>query len=350
MSELLDEAIAAGASDVHLAPTEPPRLRICGELALSRNRATLPAPAIDSMLLRVAPEEAVREMRSGREADFSHVSAAGRRFRFCAFRERRGTAVAIRVISQRPPSLAELGVPPAVAKAAELSGGLVLFAGHAGAGKTTTMCSVIQELCARRTVRAVMLEDPIEYELAPERSYLEQREVGTHCSSFCEGLREALDCAPDAIAIGELRDAETIRLALRAAETGTLVFSTVHARDASRTVGRLIDAFPADERDALRTEIASALAMIFAQTLLPRADGRGRIPASELALGTPSLASLIREGKDHEIPSFLETGGGKGMHTLDASLIRLARTGRVRAEDAIASAIRKDAVRRHLGL
>jgi twitching motility protein PilT len=344
LDPLLARAAEEGASDVHLVTGEPPWVRVQGEVAPVGDARRLGRADIEAVIARLASEEKRADFAAGREIDLSYALAGGPRFRVSAFGERRGPAVAFRFLAGEPPALAELGLPQDLLRAIYARGGLVLFAGHAGAGKTTTLAAVLAELCRRRTARLITLEDPIEFRLEARRGFVEQREVGRHCRSFEAGVREAIEAAPDVIAIGELRDLETIRLALQAAETGILVFATVHAYDATRTIGRLVDAFPPEERAAARFSLAGTLRMIAAQTLLRRARGPGRVPAVEVCHGGTSLSTLVREGKEHELASVLESGRSRGMRTLDDSLVQLVRTAQVTPEEALFFAVHKENV------
>lgn len=346
LPDLLARAVAAEASDLHVVSDEPPRLRVHGAVEpLGDVRPTSPE-AVEAMLASILPSHlSLAEL----ELDFSHTDAAGRRYRVSAFQERRGRALALRVLEGLPPTVDALGLPRDILRVVYAPGGLVLFSGHAGAGKTTTLAAVLQVFCARRAARLITLEDPIEYRLVPGAAYVEQREVGHHCATFAEGLAQAIDAQPDAIALGELRDLETIRLALQAAETGILVFGTVHAYDAMRTIGRMVDAFDLDERTAVRTGLAATLRMIVAQTLLRRRGGRGRVPAVEVVHGCTSLATLIREGKEHELATVIESSQSRGMRSLDDALVELTRAGKVMRDEAIAAAVHAERVARLTG-
>ncbi|MCO5168088.1 MAG: Flp pilus assembly complex ATPase component TadA [Planctomycetes bacterium] len=346
IAPLLGRAVAAGASDLHVMAGERPRLRVHGEVEPIEGVGPTSAEDVERLLAEVLPAHLPAD---GAELDFSHTDAEGRRYRVSAFRERRGRALAFRVLEGRPPGLDDLALPRDILRTIYAPGGLVLFAGHAGAGKTTTLAAVLQAFCERRTARLITLEDPIEYRLAPGLAYVEQREVGNHCGTFAEGLAQATCAQPDAIALGELRDLETIRLALEAAETGVLVFATVHAYDATRTIGRVVDAFDVEERQPVRAALAATLRMIVAQTLLRRRGGRGRVPAVEVVHGCASLSTLIREGKEHELATIIDSSQARGMRALDDALVELVRAGKVLRDDAIAAAVRPEQVARLTG-
>lgn len=335
LAALLRRAVIAGASDLHLCVGERPHVRLSGDLEALQAPAST-AAEVEAMLGAILPGH----LSAGAdELDFSHADETGHRYRVSAFRERRGRALAFRVLEGRPPTLDALGLPRDILRAVHSASGLCLFAGHAGAGKTTTLAAVLQAYCDRRAARLITLEDPIEYRLEPGRSFVEQREVGNHCASFAQGLAEAIDAQPDAISIGELRDQETIRLALQAVETGILVFGTVHAYDAARTIGRIVDAFELDERLSVRTALSAGLRMIVAQTLLRRKDGKGRAAAAEVVHGCTSLATLVREGKEHELATVIEGNASRGMRSLDDSLVELVKAGHIARDEALAAAV-----------
>jgi twitching motility protein PilT len=342
LADLLNRAVIAGASDLHLTVGERPRVRLVGSLEALQAPPTT-AGEVEAMLATVLPAHL---SQAATELDFSHADATGRRYRVSAFQERRGRAIAFRVLEGKAPALDTLGVPRDILRVAHAPSGLVLFSGHAGAGKTTTLASVLQAYCERRAGRLITLEDPIEYRLDAGQAYVEQREIGHHCPTFAEGLAQAIAAQPDAISIGELRDLPTIRLALQAAETGVLVFGTVHAYDATRTIGRIVDAFELDERPAVRTALGATLRMIVAQTLLRRKDGKGRVPATEIVHGCTPLATLVREGKEHELATVIEGNASRGMRSLDDSLVELVRAGKVDRDEALAAAVHPEAVAR----
>lgn len=347
LEPVLARAVDAQASDVHLMCGERPRMRVLGALHHMATSVVLTADDLVAALRSIAPPGIATDPGM-HELDFGHTDAAGRRYRVSAFQERRGLALAFRLLAGRPPTLDALGLPRDLLRCVHAPGGLVLFAGQAGAGKTTTLAAVLQSMVDRRTARVVTLEDPIEYRLAPGAAWVEQREVGRHCPDFAGGIADALEARPDALAIGELRDLATIRLALQAAETGVLVLSTVHAHDVARAIARVVDAFEPEERAGARNALAGSLRMVVAQTLLTRADARGRAPAVEVALGGTALATHIREGKEHELQTLLETNRGHGMRPLDDSIADLIRAGVVTADEGLRAAVHPEHVRRRV--
>jgi twitching motility protein PilT len=340
-------AIEEGASDIHIVSGERPWVRIAGDIRVIEDEEPFSADQVEAALTALAPGDVLGALDRAREVDFGLAGRGETRFRASAFRERRGASLALRVVAGRPPSLDELHLPRDLARVIYERGGLVLLAGHAGAGKTTTLASVLQEFANRRTARLLTLEDPIEYRLAHGKAYVEQRELGRHFDTFESGMRECLDAAPDAIAVGELRDCETMRLALQAAEAGILVFATVHAYDATRAIGRVVDAFAPEDRRAARVALGGTLRMIIAQTLLRARDGGGkRYPAIEVCRGSMALAALVRDGKEHELTSHIEAGHGHGMRTMDESIVQLVKSGFVSRDEALFFAVQKETVRR----
>jgi twitching motility protein PilT len=343
LESLLARATRAKASDLHLQAGEAPWIRRHGEIEPLAGEARFTDESVAKILETLRPG-----LGAANELDFAHEDATGGRYRVAAFRTHAGRALAFRVLGAAPPSLDALGLPRDLLRVIHARGGVVLFAGHAGAGKTTTLASVLQELCRRRSARLVTLEDPVEYKLERGIAYVEQREAGRHWTTFGQGIRDVLEDAPDAIAVGELRDLDTIRAALHAAETGTLLFATVHAPDVTRAIGRIVDAFPADERPQARLALAGTLRMAVAQTLLRRGDNRGRVPAVEVIHGSPPIAALIRDGKEHEIATIVESTRRRGMRLLDDSIVELVRKGLVDRDEAIFFAVNRESTARRL--
>ncbi|MCP1574309.1 twitching motility protein PilT [Herbaspirillum rubrisubalbicans] len=243
-------------------------------------------------------------------------------------------AAAIRCLGQQPPGLTELAAPPLCAELALRPRGLVLVSGPTGAGKSSTLAAMVRHINEMRPVHILTIEDPIEFIHEPRRALVTQREIGTHVADFAQALRAALREDPDVLLVGELRDADTIGLALTAAETGHLVLGTLHAASAAKTVDRIIDVFPAGEKEAARALLAEALEGVIAQTLLPSVDGLGRVAAHELLVATPAVRNLIREGRNAQLVSVMQAGGAQAMQTLEASLAALVRQGRISEQTA----------------
>jgi twitching motility protein PilT len=325
---LLEEARRLGASDLHLTAEAPPTVRVDGELV------ALPGPRLSRQWLRatvlslMAPSQREAFLRDG-DADFSWSVSGMGRFRVNAYRQRGSAALAVRFTPPAPPTAQELGLPEAIANLARLSRGLVIVTGPTGSGKSTTLAALVDLVNRERAAHIVTLEDPIEYLHRHARGLVEQREVGTDTATFAQGLRASLRQDPDVILLGEMRDVETMSIALSAAETGHLVMTTLHTGSAAGAVDRVVDAFPPSQKEAVRAQLALTLEGVVAQTLLARAGGRGRVAAFEILLATPAVRSLIRDGKTHQLPSAIQTGARLGMRTLTAAVEELVQRGLV---------------------
>ncbi len=280
------------------------------------------------------------------ELDFAYALPGGTRFRVNCYQQRGATGAAFRIISTSIRSLEELGVPDVVAQFATLPRGLVLVTGPTGSGKSTTLAALIDLVNRTRYDHIVTVEDPIEYVHANKRSLVNQREVGNDTHSFTAALKHVLRQDPDVILIGEMRDLETISVALTAAETGHLVFATLHTQDAAQTIDRIIDVYPSHQQDQIRTQLAATLQGVVSQTLVPRASGTGRVIATEVLLTTPAIANLIREGKAHQITSSMQAGRALGMHTMDQHLADLVNEGEITRDAAFEKAHDPDSLDR----
>jgi len=332
ITELLQQAVEAGASDLHLTVESPPVLRINGALRPLGDRHLTPSDT-QNMLDALLADDLRRRFQEQGEVDFSHGLPEAGRFRVNAYRQRGSVALALRVIPTQIMTVEDLGLPSAVVGFTELAAGLVLVTGPTGSGKSTTLAALIDRINSQRAWHIITLEDPIEYLHPHRRSIVNQREVGQDTQSFARALRSALREDPDVILVGEMRDLETISIALTAAETGHLVFATLHTPDASQTIDRVVDVFPPHQQQQVRVQLAGTLAGVVAQQLLPRCDGRGRVAAFEVLLGTPAVRNLVREGKTFQIPSLIQTGGRFGMQTMDACLRELLAQGLIGEED-----------------
>jgi twitching motility protein PilT len=343
---LLQLAIQHNASDLHVRVGMPPLLRVHGRLRpVPENNGT----AIEAdVLLKILTESQRQYFEQRHDLDFAYEVPAVGRFRVNFLRQRQGIGAVFRVIPSRIPSLEELALPQAVFNLVRLEQGLVLVTGPTGSGKSTTLAAMIDHINQEHDKHIVTIEDPLEFTHANKTSLLTQREVGTHTSSFAAALRAVLREDPDIILIGELRDLETIALAITAAETGHLVFGTLHTRTAASTVDRVIDVFPPDQQGQIRTMLAETLKGVIAQQLLVRADGQGRVAAVEILIGTTALSNLIREGKTYQIPSIIQTGRREGMQTMDQAILELLRAKRITPQEAYRKAIDKDTYRQYL--
>ena len=333
LQSLLKATLDAGASDLHLSTGQPPMIRLRGRMVKSQ------APALDAdnardIIYSVMSEEHRRQFEDTNELDFAFELPGMARFRANVFRQRHGISAVYRVIITKIRTLDELGTPPVLRELALKERGLVLVTGPTGSGKSTTLAAMIDYVNENRQGHIITIEDPIEFVHESKKCLVHQREVGAHTGSFSAALRSALREDPDILLVGELRDLETTALAVTAAETGHLVFGTLHTNSAAKTIDRLIDIFPADRQSQIRTMLSESLEGVIAQTLLPTADGKGRAAALEILIGVPALRNLIREGKTTQIPSVMQVGAQYGMQTLDQSIMELLATGKISREEA----------------
>ncbi len=319
ISELLLFVHKEGASDLHISAGEPPMARIHGEM----RRIEMPAlnkDEVHTMLYDVLSDQQRKRFEENFELDFSIELKGIARFRVNAFRQARGEGVVFRVIPSKILSLEELGLPKILREICHNERGLVLVTGPTGSGKSTTLASMIDVINNNLKGHIITIEDPIEFVHESKMCLMNQREVGAQTHNFANALRSALREDPDIILVGEMRDLETISLALTAAETGHLVFSTLHTSGAPKTVDRIIDVFPAEQQAQIRAQFAESIQAIISQILLKRRDGRGLVPALEIMIGTAAVRNLIRESKVAQLPSAIQTGQKFGMLTLDQSL------------------------------
>ncbi|HVS65959.1 MAG TPA: PilT/PilU family type 4a pilus ATPase [Thermoanaerobaculia bacterium] len=337
LRQLVEAARRHAASTIHLHAGLPPSLRIHGDLRPLKGRAFDPA-ACEAMARALLDDDQLRALEARGQVDLAYDVEGLARLRVNVYRQQRGVDLVLRLIPREAPSLDSLGLPAAVGEVASLPRGMVLFTGPGGCGKSTTMAAVVDLVNANRPGTILTIEDPVEYVHTPKRSVVRQRQIGRDASTFERALRAALRQDPNVIVLGELRDRETIGLALTAAETGHLVLATLHTSNAAATISRLVGAFPPDQQRQVRTMLGESLRAVVSQRLVRRADGTGRVAALEILLGTPAVANLIRENKLQQIPSALQSGSSKGMTSLGSSLERLVESGIVdRAEAALHS-------------
>jgi twitching motility protein PilT len=334
LDAVLQVAVERGASDVHIHSGAPIGLRLLGRLEDLDPQPLAPAAAA-RMIDEVLDDGQRAALARDGQVDFAYTLPGRARFRANAYRQQRGADAVFRTIPSEPPTLQSLGLPESLARLADHHQGMVLITGPSGCGKSATMAALINILNQTRTDHIITIEDPIEYIHPSHRAIVNQRQVGPHSASFARALRAALREDPDVIAIGELRDLETISLAIAAAETGHLVLGTLHTNGAVRTINRMLGVFPPDQQPQMRTMIAESLRAVVSQRLLARADGRGRVPALEVLMVTRAAANLIRENKTFQIRSILQTGAAHGMTLLDASLAELVRRGVVSRDEAL---------------
>ncbi|MEW5700890.1 MAG: type IV pilus twitching motility protein PilT [Candidatus Zixiibacteriota bacterium] len=325
------------ASDVHLVTAAPVTFRIRGELVPANDRP-LAAPEVELLVYEILSSEQIESFESQWDLDTAHTIPGYARFRVNVFRDHRGPAAVLRLIPEEPPTLAALGFPEVVTRLAETTRGLVLVTGPTNSGKSTTLAAMINHLNETQGRHIITLEDPLEFVHVNKRCLINQRQVGSHTRDFARALRASLREDPNVVLVGEMRDLETIHLALTAAELGLCVFATLHTKNAAQTVNRLIDAFPADQQAQTRVLLSEGLRGVLAQQLLRRADGTGRIAAMEIMLNTPAIANMIREGKTHQLISAIQTGRREGMQLLEHHLAQLTDEGVITTEAALAAA------------
>ncbi len=328
------------ASDLHLSAGNPPLLRVHGDLQRVKYKV-LEDEELREMLYEVAPEEVIKKFEEEGEVDFSLEVPGIARFRANYFRQRKGVAAAFRLIPTKIKTVEELGLPPILNKLALLPRGLVLVTGPTGSGKSTTLAAIIDYANRMRYDHIITIEDPIEFVHEPRNCLINQREVYTHTKSFASALRAALREDPDIILVGEMRDLETISLALEAALTGHLVFSTLHTISAAQTVSRIIEVFPPEQQEQIKTSLSESLRAVVSQTMFKRIDKPGRIVALEIMIATPAIRNLIRENKIHQIPSMIQTGKKYGMMSLDDCIMDYLKKGWISPEEAYLKAIDK---------
>jgi twitching motility protein PilT len=325
MEQLLHETAEKGASDLHLSSGEPPLLRIHGDLLRTEHPALKPDD-VTGLVNSIMNEKQRQVFQAEHEVDFACELPGKGRFRVNVFVHSRGPGAVLRTIPTQIPSLDSLQMPPILKELCTRERGLVVVTGPTGSGKSTTLAAMVDVINQTWDAHILTVEDPIEFVHPPKRCLVNQREVGPHTGSFSNALRSALREDPDVILIGEMRDLETISLALTAAETGHLVFGTLHTSSAPKTIDRIIDVFPAGQQGQIRTMLAESLEAVVAQTLLKKKGG-GRVAATEILIGVPAVRNLIRENKLHQIPSMMQTGQRFGMQTLDMGLADLVKRG-----------------------
>jgi twitching motility protein PilT len=326
LESLLREAQQLQASDVHLSAGMPPLVRVAGALQPLDPNAMGNAP-IRAMIDSVLPESQRRQFAEGAACDFAFSIDGLGRYRANAYRQQRGVGLALRPIPEVVPTLESIQAPALLGSLAEHDRGLVLIVGSTGSGKSTTLAAMVDQVNRTAAKHVLTIEDPVEFIYTPDRALITQREVGRDTPSFTDALKAALREDPDVILLGEMRDLETIRLALTAAEMGHLVLATFHTATAAQAVERIVDVFSGSERDLARTLLADVLRAVVAQKLLPRKDGQGLVAAHEVLIGTPAVRNLIREQKSAQLLSAMQTGQQFGMQTMAQSVEQLARAG-----------------------
>ncbi len=339
----------SGASDIHLAVNSRPIWRRFGNLeAIWLKAPVLAAADTERLAMGFLTDAQKATMAERGDVDFAYANSFGR-FRACVVRQRLGYDITFRIINSTVKSMDELGLPPQLKLLTQYQNGLVLVTGSVGSGKSTTLAALVQEINSSRRDHIITLEDPIEYIIHSGGCQVTQREVHTHTKSFGAALRGALREDPDVIMVGEMRDLETISLAITASETGHLVLGTLHTSNAARTLDRVLDVFPTDQRDQIRVMVSESLRGIVSQQLVPRADGTGRCLAMEVLMNNPAVGNLIREGKTFMLPGVIQTGRKQGMQLMDDSLLSLFKAGLISEEETLYRAESKTMMRQALG-
>ena len=336
----LRRMVEIGASDLHVSPGETPMVRIDGDMQRLEDASALSPDQTARLLLEIVPDTNRREFEETRDTDFAYEIADVSRFRVNFFTDRKGMGAVFRTIPSKVPTHQDLGLPQVVLDLCKLHKGLVLVTGPTGSGKSTTLAAMVDYVNDTRTDHVLTIEDPIEFVHPNKQCLVNQREVGTHTDSFKKALRAALREDPDIVLVGEMRDLETIAIAIETAETGHLVFGTLHTTTAASTVDRIIDQFPADRQSQIRTMLSESLKGVISQNLL-RKIGGGRVAAMEILVGIPAISNLIREGKTYQIASIMQTGKKHGMALLNDALIDLVRRKLVAPEEAHSKAVDK---------
>jgi twitching motility protein PilT len=334
IDRLLETCIKRGASDLHLHVGRRPTLRLHGRLRPLETKVLEPEDTI-ALMKAITPERAQQELQEQGGTDFGFEFGDAGRFRTSVYHQRGNLSVVLRLIPSKLLTFEEIGLPAAVRSLCRRPRGMFLVTGPTGSGKTTSLATMIDYVNTEFDKHIITIEDPIEYYHSHKKAMLSQREVGVDVPSFAEALRRSLRMDPDVILVGELRDLETIEAALRAAETGHLVFGTLHTTSAQGTVTRIVDIFPVDQQEQIRVQLASSLIGVLCQALMPRVDIRGMIAAFEFLYVTPGVANLMRENKSYRIPSTIQTGKKYGMQLLDDHLFRLFKEGRISEEDTV---------------
>lgn len=347
LDELLEIVIERNSSDLHIAPGIPPIIRVDGALQPTPYENATPLD-VQQMMYSILTDEQIQKFESTWELDFSYALQKKARFRVNLFKDKGSVAAALRLIPTRIPTLQELGMPPVVERLTHIKRGLVLVTGPTGSGKSTTLASMINHVNLNRSEHIITIEDPIEYLHSHKMSVINQRELGMDTRSFPAALRASLREDPDIILVGEMRDLETMQLAISAAETGHLVFATLHTNSAATSVDRIVDGFPPGQQEQVRLQLSNNLQAIVAQQLIPKASGSGRVAVQEIMIATPAIRNLIREAKAHQITSAIQTGANHGMITTDQALKELYLRGTITYENAIARAQSAEELKRML--
>ncbi len=348
MTALFEETFRLDASDLHLTANMPPMYRVKGKLEPLKDHVAYTSSEIEDLMDDILTDRYRQVLKSRRSVDFAVSIDDVGRFRIAAYYQRGSLSVVCRMLAAGIPTFESLGLPQSLARLPYIRDGLVLVTGVTGSGKSTTLATIIHEINANFAHNIITIEDPIEYVHQNNQSIINQRELHSDVPSFAEALRDSLRADPDVILVGEMRDLETMGTAIMAAETGHLVFSTLHSRDCVSTLNRLVGAFPAGEQAQIRQQLASTLKAVISQRLIPNVSNTGRIPAVEIMFSTPGISNLIRQGKDDMIYSTIETGVHEGMITMEQCLVKLVKEGKISVETALSAAKNKTLMKQRL--
>lgn len=347
IEDLLQLVVDENASDLHIAVDSPPILRVNGSLVPLDSEKLRPEDT-ERLMRSFAPEEHIRNLEANGGSDFGFGFGDVARFRVSIFRQKGNIGLVLRLIPSKLLTLEQIGLPPQIKELLFKPRGLILVTGPTGSGKSTTLASMIDIINTERDCHIITIEDPIEYYHTHKLSVVTQREIGVDVPSFKESLRRALRQDPDVILVGEMRDLETMEAAITAAETGHLVFATLHTTGAARTVDRIVDAFPTNQQEQVRTQLSTSIVAVISQILMPRKDKPGRVAAFEIMIATPSIRSLIRDNKTFRITSDIQTGAKWGMQTLDSHLLDLWQSGVIPYEELITKAQATDEIMQYV--
>lgn len=347
LTEIVNFGTEKGASDIHLTVGVPPTYRVNGKL-IPYGDKTLTPEDTENLVLQGLNEHQMGILEQKGEVDFSYSSPGYGRYRVNAYRQRGSYGMALRIIPLIIPTMDSLGLPPVISDLARLPRGLILVTGPTGSGKSTTLASMVDQINRERNCHILTLEDPLEYLHKHNKAIVNQREIGSDSLSFGNALRGALREDPDVILVGEMRDLETISIAITAAETGHLVLSTLHTNGASKTIDRVVDVFPPHQQQQIKVQLASVIQAIVSQQLLPRGDGKGRVAALEIMVATPAIRNLIREGKNYQIDTAIQTGASLRMQTMDTALTNLYRRGVITKEVAMTQSFNQEEMKKNL--
>jgi len=348
-ADLLLDVLQRRASDLHLTAGAQPMVRVRGHLTALDEYPVLDPTDTREIIYSILTNDQRQRLETEWQIDFAYAIPGQARFRVNAYFQRSALGAAFRLIPAEITPIDDLGLPPVVHELTKKPRGFVLVTGPTGSGKSTSLAAMIDEINATREEHIMTIEDPIEFLHGHRKCIVNQRELGSDATSFAAALKAALRQDPDVILVGEMRDLETIHTALTAAETGHLVFATLHTQDAPQTVDRIIDVFPAHQQSQVRVQLSVALQGVVTQQLLPTADGSSRVAACEVLIPTPAVRNLIREGKTHQIPSAMQTGSGVGMQTMDAALAALVRAGKITQRLAESRSSTPEELRRIMG-